>query len=327
MQIETTWGSYPSIYNVGHAALTGYFDEPVIVEEKVDGSQFSFGMFEGELKFRSKGAQIFEGAGEGTGMFNRALASVIERKHLLRDGWTYRGEYLQKPKHNSLCYSRIPNGHIILFDVTIGGEQYLSYADKQAEAERIGLECVPLIFEGMVTTAEQFMAFLETVSVLGGQKIEGVVCKRYNAYGTDKKVLLAKYVSEAFKEIHSKEWRLSNPTRADVVADLIDEHRTPARWNKALQHMREAGQITDSPRDIGPALKEIATDVKRECEDAIKDRLFKHFWPQISRGLTHGFPEYYKNLLVQNQFEGQDGQPEDGELPWGDSKQPPAFSH
>jgi hypothetical protein len=37
--------------------VTSLLLDPVIVEEKLDGSQFSFGRFGGELKCRSKGAQ------------------------------------------------------------------------------------------------------------------------------------------------------------------------------------------------------------------------------------------------------------------------------
>ena len=40
-----SWHSFPSVYAVGHAALADLFLDDVIVEEKVDGSQFSFGLF------------------------------------------------------------------------------------------------------------------------------------------------------------------------------------------------------------------------------------------------------------------------------------------
>ena len=44
--METSWHSYPSIFALGHRALAELFLDPVVVEEKVDGSQFSFGLFE-----------------------------------------------------------------------------------------------------------------------------------------------------------------------------------------------------------------------------------------------------------------------------------------
>jgi hypothetical protein len=39
----SSWHSYSSIYALGHKALAELFMEPVLIEEKVDGSQFSFG--------------------------------------------------------------------------------------------------------------------------------------------------------------------------------------------------------------------------------------------------------------------------------------------
>ncbi len=72
------------------------------MEEKVDGSQFSFGIFNGEIKCRSKGAQLVIDAPEK--MFIPAVNVVRELAPLLKDGWTYRGEFLGRPKHNTLCY-------------------------------------------------------------------------------------------------------------------------------------------------------------------------------------------------------------------------------
>ncbi len=298
--MTTSWHSYTSLLSVGHKAAVQLFDGPVLIEEKVDGSQFSFGIFEGEIKVRSKGAQLIADAPEK--MFVRAVDSVRERAHLLVDGWTYRGEYLQKPKHNALAYDRHPEGHIIIFDIAKGEEDYLPYDEKAAETVRIGLEVVPKIYEGEVTSAEFLTGLLDRESILGGQKVEGVVVKNYAKFGQDGKVLIGKYVSAAFKEIHGKEWREANPLAGDIVRQIIQALRTPARWQKAVQHLREADQLEVSPRDIGKLIGEIGKDVHRECQDEIKDALFKWAWPQIQRGVVAGAPEWYKDQLAEMQF-------------------------
>ena len=63
--MNTSWHSYPSIYALGHRYLEELLLDPVLVEEKVDGSQFSFGVFEHpegpELRCKSKGAAGFVG--------------------------------------------------------------------------------------------------------------------------------------------------------------------------------------------------------------------------------------------------------------------------
>ena len=285
--MNTSWHSYPSIFALGHRAVSDLFLDDVIVEEKVDGSQFSFGRFDGELKCRSKGATINVDVPEK--MFAEAVEVVKSLD--LTNGWTYRAEYLKKPKHNSLAYDRIPTNHLIVFDINSNEEEYIPYDAKRGEANRLGLETVPLLFSGRIDSPQSILGYLETVSVLGGQKIEGVVIKNYARFGLDKKALMGKYVSEAFKEVHSKEWKDGNPKQGDVIQRLILGLKTPARWNKAVQHLRERGELTDSPKDIGALIKEVQIDVSKECEDEIKEALYAYALPQIRRAVTGGLPE------------------------------------
>jgi hypothetical protein len=296
--------SYPSIYNLGHAAIVDLLKEPVIVEEKVDGSQFSFGVHRdtGELMIRSKGATINPIAPEG--MFKEGVETAKALAPYLKPGWTYRGEYLKTPGHNTLIYERIPHKHVIIFDINTGLEAYLSPSEKEDEAERLGLECVPQLWYGMLDRIEFFRELLETKSVLGGQKIEGVVIKpaNYSMFGKDKKCLMGKFVSEAFKEAHSDAWKEKNPGGQDILQLIGNGLCTQARWMKAVQHLKEAGQLQNDPRDIGALLKEIPIDIQKECEDEIKDALFKWAWPQLRRLSTRGFPEWYKEELVKRQF-------------------------
>lgn len=298
----TSWHSYPSIFALGHRALADLFTEPVRIQEKIDGSQFSFGVFDGVLLCRSKGQQIIIDAPEQ--MFAPAVESVLAIAHLLEDGWTYRAEYLAKPHHNALTYNRIPDGHLILFDINDVEEGYLSHDDVRAWAERLGFEAVPQFFEGIWTGgAEELSALLDRESCLGGPKIEGVVVKSASLYGPDKKRLMGKYVSEGFKEVHKKTWGASNPTGRDIVDRLIQLYRSEARWQKAVQHLRDEGKLEGSPRDIGTLIKEVAPDVLEECEDDIRDALFRWAWPSIQRGITRGLPEWYKQQLLASQFE------------------------
>ena len=297
--MNTSWHSYPKVWALGHRQVKELFDGPVLVQEKIDGSQFSFGRFEGELKVRSKGATI--NATYPESMFAKAVEVV--RGLDLHDGWTYRAEYLAKPKHNALAYDRVPKNHLILFDINTMEEEYLNQNALLAEAERIGLEVVPMLGLSIVNDPNALLVFLQNISILGGQKIEGVVIKNYEKFGEDKKVLMGKYVSEAFKEVHSKEWRVSNPSKSDVVQSITDGLRTPARWAKAVQHLREAGQITDSPADIGPILKEIHRDIEEECAEMIRDTLYKWAKSKILRGAAAGAPEWYKEQLLKRQFD------------------------
>ena len=157
--------SYPKVYALGHDNIKELFMDDVIVQEKVDGSQFSFGVFDGGLKCRSRGKQIIINAPDK--MFFNAIESLQLIKNKLHEGWLYRGEYLQKPHHNTLSYDRIPKYNIIIFDINIGEEEYLNYKDVKKECERIGLECVPKFYEGKINNVEDVLNLLDTVSILG----------------------------------------------------------------------------------------------------------------------------------------------------------------
>lgn len=291
--------SYPSIYAIGHKAIADLFSGPVLVEEKIDGSQFSMGRsWDGELLCRSKGQQIV--IDEPEGMFRRAVE--VARGLPLVPGWIYRCEYLEKPKHNTLAYGRVPNSHLIVFDICPGLEEYLPWLEKQAEARRLGLEVVPMIHNGLVTDFEMFKELMRTPSILGGCLVEGVVVKNYALFTQEKKIAIGKYVSEAFKEKHGEDWKQRNPTGRDFVQEMIGTYRTDARWQKAVQHLREAGHLEGSPRDIALLMREVPADVLKEYGDEIKEALFKHFWKDIHRGITAGLPEWYKSELAKSAF-------------------------
>jgi hypothetical protein len=241
------------------------------------------------------------------GMFSLAVATVQELAPLLKPGWTYRGEYLKSPHHNALTYNRVPAKHIILFDINNGLEQYLSPDAKREQAARLGLECVHELFRGIVEDVTHFRTLLDRESVLGGQKIEGVVIKprNYDQFGRDKKCLMGKFVSEAFREVHSKTWDAEHKPKgnADIMDILSAKYGTTARWNKAIIHLKEAGQIENSPRDIGKIIAAVPEDILKECREQIMEDLFSWAWPQLRRRCTHGFPEFYKEELLKSQFE------------------------
>lgn len=298
--------TYPSIFNLGHKAIQDLTKGPVIVEEKVDGSQFSFSKLAstGEIVCRSKGAAINMQAPEG--MFIRAVEVVTALAPLLTPGFVYRGEYLKSAKHNVMAYDRHPNNHIILFDITWGDEAYCPRAEKEDEARRLGLEIVPLLFEGMLTDETLLRTLLDTTSVLGAQKIEGVVIKRaaYDLFGRDKKVLFGKFVSEAFRENHAKDWKQEHGQKScgDIIQLLASQYGLPGRFAKALIHLKEGGTIENSPKDIGALIAEIPNDIQKECEEDIKTKLWNWAWPQLRRAVTKGVPQWYKDKLMTDQF-------------------------
>ena len=291
--------SYPEVYQLGQKLVSNVLNGHVLVEEKVDGSQISFGIDSfGDLRIRSKNKEI--DIEHPDDMFRLAVEWIVKNRSNLQAGWTYRGEYLQKPKHNTLAYSRVPRNNIILFDICDGLESYLPYSRVKNVANYIGLEVVPLFAKGVFTEADILELkdeWLSRESILGGTKVEGVVIKNYNVFTAEKKVAMAKLVRDDFKEQNAINWKAAKPSTADVVQKLIDTYRTEARWRKAVQHLRDAGELQGEMRDIPLLMKEVSNDVLKECKDEILEQLFAYAWPKISKGITRGLPEWYKSQI------------------------------
>lgn len=289
--------AFPKIYALGSAYIPSIFDEPVEVTEKIDGSQFVFGKVEGEVQCRSKGAEIFMDNPDK--MFSRAVDTV--RNMDLPDNTIFYTEYLMRPKHNILSYDNIPTNHLALFGVSDPERENLiaDHTRLAGYAQALGIDVVPCLHKGMLKPDEA-LAFLEKDSYLGGVKIEGIVVKNYKQCliaNHPHPLMAGKFVSEKFKEKHAKDWKKENTAggRWDVVKS---QYRTEARWLKAVQHLREAGQLLGEPKDIGSLIKEVQQDISQEEGAAIKEILWGLYGKDLLRRSTAGLPEWYKEQLA-----------------------------
>ena len=303
----SSWHSYGKIYALGHRNVKNIFEGNVTIQEKVDGSQFSFGMHNGELKMKSHHKELHYPVDQKLFLPVAETVHQLYQEGKLTEGWTYRGEAITRPKHNCLAYDRIPKGFVVLFDVEVEQNSFLPHTSVVYEAERLGLEAIVELWDGdgQEIKIEDIVSLLARVSQLGGQLVEGVVVKNYDKFGEDSHCLMGKYVSEKFKEVQKSDWKKENPGQGDIIQRLIGEYKSEARWHKAIQHMQERGELAGEPKDIGPLVKEVNLDIRAECTDEIKEKLFAWAWKQIQSGLTRGLPEWYKEQLLAVQFEDE----------------------
>ena len=296
--------AFPKIFAIGSDYIADIFKEPVEITEKIDGSQFVFGKFNDQVMYRSKGKMIYDGAVDK--MFEIAVSHVneIDALGLLVNGVAYFCEYLQRPKHNVLGYESTPKRHLALFGMTIDGSFVKDHADLEVEANRLGIEVAPLIYSGKVASADMLLDMLDRESFLGGQQIEGVVVKNYDRPfllgGQPIPLMAGKYVSEKFKERHQKDWKeRSGKSKFELFKDSF---RTEARWEKAVQHLRDNGDLENAPKDIGNIIKEIQRDIIEEHEEDIRNWLYKEYIGEILRYAIRGVPEWYKTKLLKRGF-------------------------
>lgn len=297
--------AFPKIFAIGTDYIRDIFKETVEVTEKIDGSQFVFGKVKGELFLRSKGAMLYTANPEK--MFAEAIAYIEQIQDRLPEGMIFYSEYLKKPKHNTLKYERVPKNHLMLFGVMHISQKF--ELNTYEYADILEIEHVPVLHYGRIENAAELSAMLERDSVLGGCKVEGVVVKNFQRQfflgGQPIPLMAGKFVSESFKEVHRERWGAEEVGKNRMEV-FFDSFRTPARWEKAVQHLLERGELENEPRDIGKLFKEVHTDIETEEMEAVKLFLWNEFKGELKRKATAGLPEWYKERLMGRAFEQQE---------------------
>lgn len=297
--------AYPKIFAIGTDYISDIFKEPVEITEKIDGSQFDFGKVGGELFYRSKGKIMYPESVEK--MFLIATNYVHQIEHRIPDNTIAYCEYLMRPKHNTLSYNRVPKNNLMLFGISQPNQKFNSEYDTIVNfADIFEIEPVPLVFKGKIEKANEIFDLIKDESILGGPNMEGIVVKNYLRPfllgGQPIPLMAGKYVSEKFKEVHQQSWGKEKTGKGKFEV-FKDGFKTEARWEKAIQHLRDSGNLENSPRDIGNLIKEVQRDIKEEEVENIKNFLFREFGSEIIRYATRGLPEWYKEQLVKNNFE------------------------
>jgi len=299
--------SYPKVLALGTRGTERLLEGPVVVQEKIDGSQLRVGiMGDGTLTFASRNQRLYPGA---AGMFEPVVQHVLSRKEALMgvhrclgdtDLILY-GEYLAKPRQNTLCYQRVPRGNLVLFDRAFGGLG-VEHGDELITltiADALGCEVVPTLHTGPASM-DDLKALLEAEPLLGGPMIEGLVVKNYAEHiqlGSQVYPLFCKLVNDMFREKHAAnpDWKSGKAKEQEYYST----YRTEARWLKAVQHLRDEGKLLDAPQDIGPLLRELSRDLLEEEGETIREDLFRMHVKDLLRTAGRGLPEWYKERLAE----------------------------
>lgn len=297
--------AFPKIFAIGTDYISSIFEGNVEITEKVDGSQFVFGNIKGELFVRSKGKQMVLEAPEK--MFRVAVDYALKVQDKIPDNTVFYCEYLQVPHHNVLNYERTPKNNLVLFAVSDEYDNFENnYKEIKKYAKLLDIDIVPLLYEGEIKKTDELLKMLETDSYLGGQKVEGIVVKNYDKPfllgGQPIPLMAGKFVSEKFKEVHKSTGGREH-TGKGRWETFKDTYATEARWNKAIQHLKEKGELTNTPKDIGKLIIEIQKDIGEEEKETIKKFLWKEFGKELLRRSGRGFPEYYKEKLMKDGFD------------------------
>lgn len=302
-----SWHGYPKVWNLGHPNVATIFDEgEVIVQEKYDGSQFSF-CWTGEKMLMRSRRVVIDPELEVPDLFQPTVEHIMSLDpKVFIEGATYRGEAICRPRHNTLEYDRVPKGNFVLFDVETSLNTFISPLDFGIIASQLGIEHASVLTtlrEGwqQVVGLEEFVSeALKSNSTLGGP-IEGIVFKNYSKFTQFDHVMMAKYVSEQFKEKH--QGNLNFKSGKNFVELLAMQYRSEARWRKSVERLRDEGKLENSPKDIGLLMKELNEDFNEECADEIKEKLWDRYRKNFNKEIAKGFAQWYKDRLA---FRGEE---------------------
>lgn len=303
--------TYPKLDNLSMANIKK-FDDTVTIYEKIDGSQFKFGRVDQDyLYFASKGTKLHYAKEEElqeqlqagtlpTNMFTPAIIYLLGKSRYIFDGFIYIAEFMKGRRQNKLTYDRAPLNGLVLHDIwsfyfPVDVGYFVPTSLVKDKAVEFQIEPPHELYHGeMFPNFESLDTILQRPSVLGGN-MEGIVIKQRGLCGP---TIGAKYVSPDFREVKVVKVRSMDHD----IESIIDTYRTEPRWEKAIQHLHEAEQLTGTPRDIGPLIKEIKNDIALEEKEVIKELLWNRFQKQILEGAIAGFPDFYKKTLLEREF-------------------------
>lgn len=305
--------SYPKVHHLGDPVLEGLLDGEVSVEEKLDGSQFRINIdINGMFNFGSHRVEF--PTNENNQMFQvgvencmKLLASIMgkPREHEIHIFC----EFMKSQRQNTLTYDRVPKNNIVIFDI-IKDSHWYSYEEKSKFANKYGFEVIPRLYKGTGLSSELINELIKSRSFLGGTTVEGIVVKNYNKFFNPTKYawmegnfLIGKYVRQEFHELNQAA-HAQEHSSLDVVKA---RYNSPARWDKAIQKLTEEGKLLGKMQDIPALIMEIKKDVREECENDIKDQLWKVYGSNIVGSAVKGFPEYYNQKLLKNLEENKNG--------------------
>jgi len=298
---------FPRIQAVHKPEAVGFKEGNVIVEEKVDGTQVRFEIDDfGLISVGSHNVDnIHIGVSDGFGKAIETANKVFDGIEAdLGEKIVIFGEYLSKPKQNTIPYARVPRYNVVIFDVIVNG-YYLDREEKDRFGFQYGLEVVPLLWKGKGEdfTDEIREELLKTKSFLGHQagydKIEGIVIKNYGKLfdprfrALEGHHMVVKIVNESFQEKN----KVENPGQGNKVEELINSLCSVARWNKSIQHLREDGLLNNHMKDLALIVPGIVKDIEEEEKESIKEELYKIYMPKIKQRCTRGLSGHYMKVL------------------------------
>lgn len=247
--------SYMDIENFSRKIADRFYKgDRIIIQEKIDGSNVSF-----QYDSETDSLQCFS------------------RKQILSSENTLRGYYewvqnLDKElvkhtvKYPDGCYNTM-----YCFDVfDMENHCYLPQNEVKSLAEKLGINYVPVFYEGSFTSWDDYMPLVGKTA-MGGELGEGIIIKKQNELSDT--VAYTKIVHERFKEVHkkvSKRPEKENPEEKSEkkrLKELAETVVTYARVEKIFYKLVDEGILPEdfSMKYMQTVYKKLPSEVYYDC--------------------------------------------------------------
>lgn len=294
---------YMEIPRLGHKSTLGVLNvgDQIVVQEKLDGANASFRRDGNIIRAYSRNNELDESNNLG-GFFQWTQTLNVEE---FLDGVIYFGEYLNPhkvkyPEHSKTFWL------YDLYNTHIG--EYMHFSAVKLEAKRVGLNLIPVFYEGEYQSFEHLMSFVGK-TMLGGrlgdiETGEGVVAKRVDykdRFGNQKFV---KLVTEAFAEVQKQ--KLPKDPKIELTQEqvFVDQVVTEARVEKFLHKFVDEGILDEhyGIEDMGVILRNmnprIQEDILKEERDLLPDTYDEK---QLSKAIGRTLVKIVKPLVQNKQ--------------------------
>ena len=275
---------YDSIPRYGKQGTRDILGTEVVVMEKLDGANASFGIIGGELKMFSRNQELNE-HNTLRGFYDWVRQNVDPRKLFVST--IYFGEWLVP---HTVQYKKEVQNEFYLFDIyDVKTDTYLDWNLTVQAAIHLGIRTPEVFFRGelhSMTDVDKYLGQSELTEIPNTG--EGIVVKDYEGQQ------FVKIVSDKFKE--TKYTKQPSLDRTDIGA-LIDSVLTPQRVEKLIHKKIDLGLLPTEldVTDTGNVLKALSSDVVND----IFEEEMHIFLDMLRKKISKKTPIVVRELLEQ----------------------------
>lgn len=257
---------YHSIDRLGHKNTIGVLKEGdnIVIQEKLDGANASFRRDKDSVVAFSRNNQLDEE--NNLGGFYQWVQDNINAEDLVPEA-IYFGEWLNPHKVKYPEYAKT----FWLYDIyDVEFERYIQFSNVQSQAVKLGINLIPVFYEGEYQSFEHLQTFVGK-TVLGGKlgdidTGEGIIVKNVDFIGRFGEQKFVKLVTDAFREVQKQKAPKDPKIEQTVEQRFVDATVTTARVEKFLHKFVDEG-ILEEPfgiEDMGTILRHMNQRIQED---------------------------------------------------------------